>query len=185
MTAKAYTGLGDEGTTKLITCKEVAKDILRIDAYGDVDELNSFVGLARAKNKDKTIGDVLDFVQNGLFQLCSDIATPIEKKVAVNIIRISEKDVKQIEKFTDDVNDGLPEIKNFVVFENSELAALLNVCRTISRRAERKIVTLARGEQTNHNVLRFINRLSSLFWVLARYVTKVESKKEMLWKPNN
>ena len=133
----------------------------------------------------KFIGEVLDFVQNKLFQLCSDIATPIEEKTAIKITRISDADTKQIEKFTDEINEKLPEIRNFIIFGNSEPAALLNTCRAVCRRAERKIVALARGEQANHNVLRFMNRLSSLFWVLARYVTKVESKKELLWKQNS
>jgi cob(I)alamin adenosyltransferase len=184
MAAKAYTGLGDDGTTRLISGKVVAKDVPRIDAYGDVDELNSFVGPARAKNKNKDIGSILDFVQDKLFQLCSDVATPIEEKTAIKIIRISDTDVVAVEKFTDELNEKLPEIRNFIIFGNSELSALLNTCRAVCRRAERKIVTLAKSESVNPAALQFMNRLSSLFWVLARYATKVEGKKEMLWKQN-
>ncbi len=184
MAAKAYTGLGDAGTTKLITGEAVAKDLPRIDACGDVDELNSFIGLARSKNKDRKIEEVLDFAQDKLFRLCSDIATPIEEKTAIKFTRISDADVKIVEKFTDELNETLPEIRNFIVFGNSEIAALLNICRAICRRAERKIVRLAKSEPVNRDVLRFMNRLSSLFWVLARYATKIENKKEVFWKQN-
>ena len=181
MVAKAYTGAGDDGTTRLITCGEISKDSPRVDAYGDVDELNSFVGLARSKNKNAEIETILDFMQNKIFQLCSDLAAPIEEKITVKLKRISDAEVMAVEKFTDDLNEKLPEIRNFVIFGNSELSTLLNACRTICRRAERKIVTLAKSERVNPEVLRFTNRLSSLFWVLARYALKVEGKKEMLW----
>ena len=126
----------------------------------------------------------MNFVQDKLFQLCSDVATPIEEKTAIKILRSSNADVAAIEKFTDELNEKLPEIRNFVVFGNSELAAMLNVCRAVSRRAERKIVALAKSETVNPIVLQFMNRLSSLLWVLARYATKLENKNEMLWKQN-
>ncbi|MBI4095459.1 MAG: cob(I)yrinic acid a,c-diamide adenosyltransferase, partial [DPANN group archaeon] len=168
----------------LITGREITKDEPRAAAYGDVDELNSFVGQARAKNKNDEIENILNFVQDKLFQLCSDVAAPIEDKIKINIKRISDADVKAIENFTNELNEKLPEIKNFIVFGNSELAAMLNVCRAVSRRAERKIVRLAKTEDVNEAALRFANRLSSLLFVIARHVTKIENKKEILWKQN-
>ncbi len=184
MAAKAYTRLGDCGVTRLMTGCCVAKDQPRVDTYGDVDELNSFVGLARSKNKNKKIEIILNLVQDKLFQLCSDIAMPVGEKITVKIKRVSDDDVREIEKFTDDINETLPEIRNFAIFGNSELAALFNTCRAVSRRAERKIVTLAKSEPVNHAALKFMNRLSSLFWVLARYALQIEKKKEILWKQN-
>lgn len=185
MATLAYTRSGDKGTTKLITGECVVKDDPRTAAYGDVDELNSFVGLARSKNKDGKIEEILDFVQDKLFQLCSDVATPIEEKTAIKIIRISDEDVRAVEKFTDELNETLPEIRNFVIFGNSELAGLLNACRAICRRAERKIVGLAKTEAVNDVTIKFTNRLSSLLFVLARYATKLENREEVLWKRNH
>ncbi len=183
MATIAYTRTGDKGTTRLITGEECTKDSARTNAYGDVDELNSLAGLARARNKSTEIENILDFIQNKLFELASDLAAPVSEK-NIRVPRISDGDVGQIEKFTDEINAKLPEIKNFVVFANSETAAALNCARSVCRRAERKIVRLAKSEEVNEAGLRFANRLSSLLFVLARYTAKLENKKEVLWKQN-
>ena len=168
---------GDQGKTFLFSNEKVDKDSVRIEAIGAVDELNSFVGLARSKLQDKELDEVLKRIQQQVFTIGSDIATSIGTK---KVYRVAEKEVEEIEALIDKYNKDLPKLKNFILPSGSETGALLQVCRSVCRRAERRVVSLNRQEEVNVKTITFLNRLSDFFFVLGRYVNaKSGSEEEM------
>lgn len=180
---KIYTKSGDKGETGLIGGERISKSSVRINAYGTVDELNAFIGLAITEVKDVSIKELLFKIQNQLFIAGSDLAAPLlidEKKK--NIQRISEDFIGETEKNIDYYEEKLEDLKNFILPGGSKGSALLHVCRTITRRAERKAVELKKMEQINENLVIYLNRLSDLFFVLSRYENMISNHPDIIWK---
>lgn len=181
---KIYTKTGDKGETSLFGGERVQKNNQRINAYGTVDELNAFIGLALTEIKSDEIRNVLIDLQNKLFIVGSDLATPdTEKNKKLNITRTSEDFIKKAEADIDIFTEKLDELRNFILPGGSKGSAMLHVCRTICRRAEREIVALKNFEKINENIIVFLNRISDLFFVLSRYENKVSNYPDTIWKP--
>lgn len=178
---KIYTRSGDEGETALFGGRRVGKDSARIEAYGTVDELNAFLGYACARAGNDEIRSFLTDIQHELFLLGSDLATPIDSK-NVNVTRIDEKNIRRLESLIDGLEEQLQSIRYFILPGGTETASGLHVCRTISRRAERCIVHLATIEEINELDIKYINRLSDLLFVLARFANHVAGQQDVRWK---
>ena len=178
---KIYTRRGDSGKTSLFGGQKVVKDSLRIEAYGSVDELNSVLGVARALKPSKEIDAILKKIQNDLFVLGADLATP-PRTNSQKIKRVSRSDVDAVETNIDKLEDKLPKLISFILPGGTQLAAQLHVARTVCRRAERDVVRLLAKEKTGETPIVFLNRLSDLLFVLARYSNKVEGGTETKWK---
>ena len=178
---KIYTKTGDKGKTALASGKRVSKDDYRIQAYGTVDELNSILGIVRVKASVK-VKKIISDIQNDLFDLGADLATPEQKKYKFVPLRITRKQVDRIEKSIDQFNKKLKALNSFVLPGGSESASFLHNARTVARRAETRIVSLSKKENINNDTIRYINRLSDLLFVLSR-VENQNGKKDILWKP--
>lgn len=178
---KIYTKTGDKGETGLFGSGRVSKDSLRIEAYGTVDELNSFIGLAAIEAKEDLVREQLLRIQNLLFVVGGDLAAPGESE-RFQIPRIQEADYLEIEKFIDEVSEKLEELKYFILPGGTKSAALLHVARTVCRRAERRVVALKKGEEINENIVIFLNRISDLLFVLARYENKSAKVADIKWE---
>ena len=171
--------------------QRVPKDGTRIVAYGSVDELNSFVGAARATAAELLVSQprlgsvktILLRVQNELFNLGSILAT-LPEDVHPRQARITDLEVAELEKEMDAFNQELPALRSFVLAGSSRLNAELDICRTVCRRAERACVSLARLESVPPEALRYLNRLSDALFVLSRWVSHVVGTPETLWEPN-
>jgi cob(I)alamin adenosyltransferase len=164
--SKVYTRTGDGGETSLVGGQRVSKASHRVAAYGDVDELNSFLGLVRSKLSDAEIDEVLGLIQNDLFTLGADLASP----AAVEVPRINASFVASLEEFADRFLDQMEPLREFILPGGSEAGAALHVSRTIARRAERCAVLLAQSEEVNAHAIAYLNRLSDLLFILARAV---------------
>ena len=178
-----YTGAGDKGDTGLFgTTERLSKASIRIEVNGQIDELQSFIGLGRSvakeRNAEKT-NEILKQVQEHLFYLGADIASPAKSKTK----RMDQSNVQWLEEEIDKLTNELPPLKNFVLPSGSRLATLLHVCRAIARRAEREAVALNAEEKLNEYAMAYLNRLSSLFFVLALEENKKSGLKEEEWKP--
>ncbi|HLC40345.1 MAG TPA: cob(I)yrinic acid a,c-diamide adenosyltransferase [Methylomirabilota bacterium] len=186
---RVYTRSGDKGQTALVGGKRVPKDSPRIEAYGTIDELNSIVGLARVFNEERVaeseahrwLDDVLRRLQNELFDLGSELATP-EDAVYEGMFRFSEREVTALEKLIDECQKDLEPLKSFTLPGGGRIGGFLHQCRTVCRRAERRILALSRAEPINPWTLKYVNRLSDLFFVLSRWVGKRLGEKEYLWE---
>jgi cob(I)alamin adenosyltransferase len=179
---KIYTKTGDKGETGLFGGKRVKKNSLRIKAYGTIDELNAFIGLAVIEVTDKSVKKVLLKIQNQLFTVGSDLSTPdTEKNKKLTIERTPEEYYLSSEKIIDEYNSKLDELKNFILPGGSKGAALLHICRTITRRAERAVVALDSKVKIGNNIIIFLNRLSDLFFVLARFENAVTGTPDIKW----
>lgn len=182
---KIYTKGGDKGETGLFGGERVSKNSPRIEAYGTIDELNSFIGLAVTEVKSEDLKNLLLVVQNQLFTLGSDLATPLnEKNKKYDIPRVTEKFFEEIEKQIDKFDALLEPLQNFILPGGTKSASLLNICRTVCRKAERRVVALHASEQTGVNIIIFLNRLSDLFFVLARYENMISGIPDTIWKPD-
>lgn len=179
---KIYTKTGDKGDTSLFGGQRIPKDALRIEAYGTVDELNSVLGIVRADNKEKEIDAVLDRVQSELFELGADLATPWSANVK-NIKRIEQKHSEHLEKSIDHLDGHLKQLRTFILPGGSPVAARLHFARTVCRRAERTVVRLSRNEDIGEGITIYLNRLSDLLFVMARYANHVANVPETKWKP--
>ena len=186
---RVYTRAGDKGETRLVGGKRVPKDSPRIEAYGTIDELNSIVGLARVFNEEK-LGEseahrFLDLVfrqiQDELFDLGSELATPPDF-MQEGMYRVGEPEVKKIEQLIDECQKELEPLRSFVLPGGGRIGAYLHQCRTVCRRAEREILRLSRVDSVNAELLKYVNRLSDLFFVLSRWVGKHAGEKEYLWQ---
>lgn len=180
---KIYTKTGDKGVTSLFGGKKLSKDAIRIEAYGTVDELNTFLGLAEVEVKDKSVKKIIRELQNQLFVLGSDLASPLDIKEKNFIIpRITEEFIINAEKNIDDYSAKTPELKNFILPGGTKGASLLHISRSVCRRAERRAVALFQQEKLNRNIIIFLNRISDLLFVLARYENFSSGKKDIEWK---
>ena len=186
---RVYTRTGDKGETGLVGGKRVPKDSPRIDAYGTVDELNSIVGLARVFNEERIeegqahrfLDEVLRDIQEELFNLGSELATPSDSRHK-STISIEEEQVKKLEGIIDECQKTLEPLKSFILPGGGRIGGYLHQCRTVCRRAEREILRLSRVEQTSEWGIKYINRLSDLFFVLSRWVGKHLGEQEYLWQ---
>lgn len=177
---KIYTKTGDTGTTSLFGGKRLSKDDARIEAYGQVDELNSLLGIILAENPRAEVSKKLTRVQKELFVLGSDLSAPYGIKVKVP--RITRAYVSRLEKEIDRMEKNLPKLKNFILPGGSSVGSKLHLARSVARRAERAIAALSQKEKINAKAQIYINRLSDWLFVLARYVNKLENQKENIWK---
>jgi cob(I)alamin adenosyltransferase len=173
---RVYTRVGDKGETSLVGGARVSKANARVDAYGEVDELNSVIGLARAKVQDAEIDDVLALIQNDLFTVGADLASPNE----VQVPRITEEFVKTLESISDRFLAQIEPLKEFILPGGSEAGATVHLARTVARRAERRVVALAGVEELNPEVIVYLNRLSDLLFILARAINHRDSVPEKM-----
>lgn len=178
---KIYTKTGDKGDTSLFGGQRVPKDALRIEAYGTVDELNSVLGVVLADNTNERIAEVLTHIQNQLFDLGADLATP--RSVAAKAVkRIEPKDAHSLEKIIDSLQSHLKPLRSFVLPGGSPVAARIHFARTVCRRAERVVVRLSRNEDIGDAIMIYLNRLSDLLFILARYANHAAGVPEIKWK---
>ena len=188
---RVYTRGGDKGETSLVGGQRIAKDSIRIESYGTVDELNAILGLARVANRDlpgaspearEQLDAILFRLQNELFNLGSDLATlPGDRHPKQPVIEAHH--VAFLEETIDGLNTGLPELTSFVLPGGGPVGAHLHQARTVCRRAERLVTTLGRHEAIGDQCLVYLNRLSDLLFVLSRWAAKVRSEPETLWRP--
>lgn len=177
---KIYTKTGDKGETGLMGGKRLKKDSLRIHAIGEIDEINANLGLLRAQKRPRPqLDNMLRRLQNELFDLGADLATPLDSKVKVP--RVTAKQVANLEKWIDGIDKELAPLRNFILPGGSSLAAQLHVARAVCRRAERTIVALQGREKIGENVVKYVNRLSDLLFVMARYANKMGKFDEEKW----
>ena len=165
---KVYTRTGDKGLTSLIGGKRVSKDSSRVNAYGEIDELNAVLGIVRSKAKDDEVKTIISAIQNDLFIVGADLASPMD----IVAPRIKPESTKRLEQTIDKFLKELDPLKEFILPTGTNGGQYLHLARTVSRRAERSIVKLKREETINEDVLKYINRLSDLLFVMARIENK-------------
>ena len=182
---RIYTKVGDQGQTHLAGGQRIAKDALRIECYGTVDELNAFVGMAGISSADSVpeLAAILKRIQHELFNLGSILATQ-PQDVHPKQARITPAEIAQLETEIDRMNADLAPLRSFVLPGGSRLNTELHACRTICRRAERIAVSLAREEEIPPETIQYLNRLSDAFFVWSRWVNHVLGVPEVLWEPN-
>lgn len=186
---RVYTRTGDRGETGLVGGKRVPKDSLRIEAYGTIDELNSIVGIARVFNEEnleageahRFLDEVLCRLQDELFDLGSELATPADF-FQQGMYRVGEDEIARLENWIDKCQEELEPLNSFILPGGGRLGAFLHQCRTVCRRAERDILRLARAEEINPNIVKYVNRLSDLFFVLSRWIAKQTGEAEYFWQ---
>jgi cob(I)alamin adenosyltransferase len=178
---KIYTRTGDDGTTLLGSRRRVPKNSLRVQAYGNVDELNSAIGVALAAGLSERLVVVLQDIQNELFHLGSSLAFPLEDRVDIQIPLIESRHVQALEQLIDEMGKIVGPLENFILPGGSLGAAQLHVARTICRRAERSVVALAGEESVGEFSLSYLNRLSDALFVMARYENGDKGIRETLW----
>ena len=177
---KIYTRTGDSGETSLVNGMRISKHARRPSAFGDIDEANSAIGLARLHCADNTKADaMLARIQNDLFDLGADIATPETDNPA---LRITESQVSRLETEIDIMNDDLEPLNSFILPGGSAASAWLHLARTVVRRAERHLTRLATEEVVNQAAMSYVNRLSDHLFVLARRLNN-NGKTDILWRP--
>ena len=178
---KIYTRTGDDGTTALGSRQRVPKDSPRVRAYGSVDELNSFIGLALAQGLSPRLAETLPPIQNQLFNLGAELSFPAGEGGEYKIPQIEAGHIEALEKLIDEFNAVVGPLENFILPGGSLGAAALQAARAVCRRAERRVVTLAREEEVRPEALAFLNRLSDLLFVMARYENNQRGIHEPLW----
>lgn len=186
---RVYTRTGDKGETGLVGGKRVAKDSPRIVAYGTVDELNAIVGLARTFNEERLaegehhrwLDEVLRKIQNELFDLGSELATPPDAEYE-GMFKMGEEQVTALEHLMDHCQKDLEPLRSFTLPGGGRINAFLHQARTVCRRAERELLRLSRAEPVSEWGLRYLNRLSDAFFVLGRWVAKHMGEKEYVWE---
>lgn len=176
-----YTKTGDKGQTSLVRGMRVPKSHIRLNAYGTIDELNSFVGSLICEIKDEHDLEVLQFIQNKLFTVGSYMATETEVKEVKEASIIYDADIELLEKEMDTIDSQLPPIRQFVLPGGSEAAARAHICRSVCRRAERCIYVVKDEYPVDDNIMMFVNRLSDYFFILARKECN-KNGKEIFWK---
>ncbi len=178
---KIYTKKGDDGYTSLIGGTRVSKSDLRIDAYGTVDELNSFIGWIRDLHSDKEMKKKLIEIQDRLFTMGSHLAAdPVKSKM--KLPEMCEDDVVFLEKLIDTMNEALPVMKSFILPGGHQAVSCCHVARCVCRRAERAVVLLYKNEPADLLILKYLNRLSDFLFVLARSMAKDLGAEETPWK---
>lgn len=184
---KIYTKTGDDGTTSLIGGSRVSKFHPRIEAYGTVDELNSFIGLVRDTCENKHTIDSLIEIQHKLFTIGSILAVePDKNKHTYKYTQAGEintQDIYFMETEIDNMNAILPELKNFILPGGNPIVSYCHIARTICRRAERNVISLAHDHDVDQTIIQYLNRLSDYLFVLARYLGHLKNSSEIIWQP--
>ena len=184
---RVYTRTGDTGDTRLVGGSLTQKDSPRVAAYGDVDELNSVIGLCRTFNsretiRGQTIDQILEAIQNDLFNVGTELATRAEDRWE-GMYRVGDTEVLRLESQIDTLNEDLEPLKEFILPGGGPVGAFLHQARTVCRRSERTTVALRREEvEAGGEGLRYLNRLSDLLFVLARWAAWAHSEPEYFWK---
>ena len=173
--SKIYTRTGDNGTTGLGDGSRTDKDNLRVEAFGTVDELNSVIGLLASHDLPDVIARALIEIQHDLFDIGGELCIPGHSVV-------TDKQVEWLEQWLDRLNADLDPLKEFILPGGSAAAAVCHVARTVCRRAERRVVSLARKEDLNTACLHYLNRLSDLLFVMARTLNHASGRKDILWQ---
>jgi len=181
---KIYTGRGDQGHTSLFSGEQEHKNSARVTAYGTLDELNSLLGVAHSFCQNPRIRDVLLSLQRKLFEAGADLATT--RKKATRIDRIGETDWGELESLIDDLQSQIPPLNKFILPGGSPGSSFSHLAWTVCRRAERPLVALVRNEDdVNPDLLIYLNRLSDLLFVMARFETILAGEKEEIWQPGS
>lgn len=188
---RVYTKKGDGGQTRLVGGQKVPKNNARIEAYGTIDELNSFIGAARQTILDQHVehtglmglADIFLRIQHELFNLGSILAT-LPEDVVDYMPRVTKGDVDALEREIDQYNEDLPALRSFVLPGGTMLNAQLHQCRTICRRAERLLVTMSTVDAVDEDAMAYVNRLSDAFFVWSRWASFACDAREVLWQPN-
>lgn len=180
---RIYTKTGDTGMTGLGGGQRVPKDARRVEAYGTVDELNSQLGVALSAGLCDRLAAELPAIQNELFDLGSDLATPAASQARHPVPTVEARHIERLEALIDELNEAVGPLANFLLPGGSPGAAALHVARTVCRRAERQVTTLAHYEPIGPTVLPYLNRLSDALFVMARYENHERGVTEPLWQP--
>ncbi|MHA1136317.1 MAG: cob(I)yrinic acid a,c-diamide adenosyltransferase [Candidatus Thorarchaeota archaeon] len=179
MSKRIYTRAGDKGKTGLLSGERIDKADPRVEAYGTVDELGTFLGVAKVHSSDRIAGYIHN-IQQKLFLINSELATNQDSldddSPLRTLERVDSADVDHLEKIADELSEELPLLTNFVIPGGTKASAFLHVCRTVCRRAERRIVYFASTHPVNEELIRYINRLSDLLFVMARYENREEDR---------
>lgn len=186
---KIYTKTGDKGETSLYGGTRVSKAAARVESYGTLDELNAFIGLAKAEISDEKVLSQLQKIQFDLFTVGSEAATPTDKMLLANgksrlDLLISEEEIIELELWMDDLDAELEPLRFFILPSGGKAAATIHVCRTVCRRAERSMVFLRETEEVRPELIKYLNRLSDYLFILARYISKISGEKEDYWDPS-
>ena len=189
MTFKIYTKTGDKGETSLYGGTRVSKAAARVESYGTLDELNAFIGLAKAEISDEKVLNQLQKIQFDLFTVGSEAATPTDKLILANgknrlDLMISEEEIMELERWMDNFDAELEPLQFFILPSGGKAAASVHVCRTVCRRAERAMVHLNETEEVRPELIKYLNRLSDYLFILARYISKISGEKEDFWNPS-
>jgi cob(I)alamin adenosyltransferase len=184
MSQKIYTRTGDKGRTSLIGGTKVLKSDLRIEAYGTIDELNSWIGLVSNYFNDTHANNILKEIQDRLFTIGSSLACDPQKEARLTIPDLHDTDIILLEKTIDAMNEVLPEMKHFILAGGHPSVSVTHIARCVCRRAERCCVNLqAHDGHVDPLILKYLNRLSDYLFVLSRYVGKLNNTLEITWKP--
>ena len=186
---KIYTKTGDKGETALYGGTRVSKACARVESYGTIDELNSFIGFAKTEITDEKVLNQLKKIQFDLFTVGSESATPTDKLTLANgksrlSLVISETEIEELENWMDDFEEELQPLQYFILPGGGKAATSLHICRTVCRRAERSLVFLNETEAVRPELIKYLNRLSDYLFVLARYMSKIHNEPEKYWNPN-
>ena len=186
---KIYTKTGDKGETSLYGGTRVSKAAARVESYGTLDELNAFIGLAKAEISDEKVLNQLQKIQFDLFTVGSEAATPTDKLILANgknrlDLMISEEEISELERWMDNFDAELEPLQFFILPSSGKAAASVHVCRTVCRRAERAMVYLNETEEVRPELIKYLNRLSDYLFILARYISKISGEKEDYWNPS-
>ncbi len=187
---KIYTKTGDKGETSLYGGTRVSKASARVESYGTIDELNSFIGFAKTEITDAKLLYQLKKIQFDLFTVGSESATPVDKLMLANgksrlALMISDIEIAELEQWMDVYEKELEPLQYFILPGGGKAATSLHICRTVCRRAERSLVFLNEAEEVRPELIKYLNRLSDYLFVLARYVSKMNCEQEEYWNPNN
>ncbi len=182
MKSNIYTKTGDNGTTSLVGGVRVSKTDARLEAYGTIDELNSHIGLLRSLVDDEVFSHQLSDIQHILFVVGSYLATDTEQTElrSQSVLRIGQ--IEALEHGIDSIDSTLPQLRAFILPAGTQAASQCHVCRTVCRRAERRILALAENITLDANVIAYINRLSDYFFVLARKLNVIAAQEEIIWE---
>lgn len=183
MSFKIYTKTGDKGQTSLIGGTRVSKSHIRIESYGTVDELNSYLGLVNDFCVEGNVKEWLREIQDRLFTLGAELATTQTKEVKMKLPDLYLSDIEWLEQRIDEMNETLPEMRSFILPGGHQGASACHIARCICRRAERICVAMREhDEQVSDIILQYLNRLSDFLFVLSRYITHINGKEEIPWR---
>ena len=179
---KVYTRRGDQGMTSLVGGQRVKKSSIRLEAYGTVDELSAHLGLLATMLPEGHEYDMVERIQNCLFNVCTNLATDQSQTPLYPSALLPEGEIELMEKEVDTVTQLLPEKQGFILSGGTPAAAQAHVCRTVCRRAERRIVALSEEAVVSPEILQYVNRLSDYLFVLAKKLNFIEGKSEKVWQ---